>query len=85
MNDFACRFQVFNVAGPCTKVNATQDPSFITPNAPISTIQFCDQVSTVAAFPTGDTVVTVKVRDEAGNLGPAKQIVVRVATPTPKP
>jgi hypothetical protein len=85
MNDFACRFQVFNVAGPCTKVDATQEPAFITKNAPVTTVQFCDQVSTLAAFPTGDTVVTVKVRDANGDLGPAKQIVIRVATPTPKP
>lgn len=85
MNDFACRFRVFNVAGPCTKVDATQEPAFVTKNAPVTTVQFCDQVSTLAAFPTGDTVVTVKVRDANGDLGPARQIVIRVATPTPKP
>jgi hypothetical protein len=81
LNDFACRFQVFNISGPCTKVDATQDPRFITPSAPVTTVQFCDLVSSVAEFPPGDSIVTVKVRDESGNLGPAKQIVIRVATP----
>ena len=85
LNDFACRFQVFNTnqVGPCTKINATQDPALITPNAPLTTVQFCDLVSTVAAFPPGDTIVSVKARDENGSLGPTKQIVIRV--PTPKP
>ncbi|HVO22317.1 MAG TPA: hypothetical protein VMW56_01670 [Candidatus Margulisiibacteriota bacterium] len=89
LNDFGCRFGVFNVGsgsnatGPCTKVDATQDPQLVTRNAPPGTVQFCDQVATVAAFPPGDSVVTVKVRDANGNLGPSKQIVIRVATPKP--
>jgi hypothetical protein len=82
LNDFACRFQVFNFSGPCTKVDATQDPRLITPNAPVTTTQFCDLVSSVAAFPPGDTRLTVKVRGEDGNLGQAKEIVIRVPTPT---
>ena len=89
LNDFGCRFGVFNTGsgtnatGPCTKVDATQDPMLVTRGAPPGTAQFCDQVSTVAAFPPGDSIVTVKVRDENGNLGPTKQIVIRVATPKP--
>ncbi len=89
LNDLGCRFAVFNTGsgsngtGPCTKVDQTQDPMLVTRNAPLGTVQFCDQVSTVAAFPPGDTVVTVEVRDENGNLGPAQQIVIRVATPKP--
>lgn len=89
LNDFACRFGVFNVGsggnatGPCTKVDATQDPQLVTRGAPLGTVQFCDQVASVAAFPPGDSVVTVMVRDERGNLGPSKQIVIRVAPPKP--
>jgi hypothetical protein len=89
LNDFACRFSVFNfgfggnATGPCTKIDATQDPALVTRNAPISTVQYCDQVATTAEFPPGDSIVTAKVRDENGNLGPTKQIVVRVATPKP--
>lgn len=89
LNDFACRFGVFNTGsgssatGPCTKVDATQDPQLVTRGAPSGTIQFCDQVATVAAFPPGDSIVTVKVRDANGNLGSSKQIVIRVATPKP--
>lgn len=89
LNDLACRFGVFNVGtgsngtGPCTKVDATQDPALVTRNAPLSTVQFCDQVSTTTAFPPGDSVLTVKVRDQNGNLGRPTQIVIRVATPKP--
>jgi len=89
LNDLSCRFDVFNTGsgsggtGPCTKVDQTQDPMLVTRNAPLGTIQFCDQASTVASFPPGDTVVTAEVRDQNGNLGPAQQIVIRVATPKP--
>jgi hypothetical protein len=83
LNDFACRFQAFSAAAPCTKTDATQDPKLLSPGAPPSTVQFCDLVASVAAFPPGDSILTVKVRDVNGNLGPAKQIVIRV--PTPKP
>lgn len=89
LNDFGCRFGVFNVGsgstatGPCTKVDATQDAQLVTRGAPPGTVQFCDQVASVAAFPPGDSIVTVKVRDANGNLGPGKQIVIRVATPKP--
>jgi len=83
LNDFACRFQVFTASAPCTKVDATQDAMLLTPGAPISTIQYCDLVSTVAAFPPGDSIVTVRARDENGNTGPSKQIVIRVPAPAP--
>jgi len=83
MNDFACRFQSFTATAPCTKIDATLDPKLLSPGAPLSTVQFCDLVSSVAAFPPGDSIVTVKVRDVNGNLGPAKQIVIRVPTPNP--
>lgn len=82
LNDFACRFNVFTASAPCTKVDPTQDPMLLTPGAPISTIQYCDLVTPVAAFPPGDSIVTVRARDEKGNTGPSKQIVIRVP---PKP
>ncbi|MBX3026038.1 hypothetical protein KF840_14110 [bacterium] len=40
--------------------------------------QFCYQVPMTAAFQPGDTVVAIQLRDSAGNLGPSKEIVVRV-------
>ena len=43
-----------------------------------STIQFCGLVDSAFAFPTGDTLLTVRLRDLLGNLGEPSQIVVRV-------
>lgn len=53
-----------------------------------SRIQFCGLMTSVLQFPPGDTLVTVRLRDMAGNVGPIAQMVVRVgsaddtATPT---
>jgi len=43
-----------------------------------STIQFCGFVTGVLVFPAGDTVVTARVRDQSGNIGPQAQIVIRI-------
>lgn len=80
LNDFACRFQQFSAAAPCTFIDASGDPKLITAGA---SVQFCDFVATTAVFPTGDSLVTARLRDVRGNTGPPAQIVVRVATPTP--
>jgi len=83
LNDFACRFQVFTASAPCTKVDATLEEKLLTPGAPFTTVQYCDLVTAVAAFPPGDSIVTVRARDVNGNTGPPKQMVIRVPTPTP--
>jgi hypothetical protein len=83
LNDFACRFDPFvGVSAPCTLVDATRDPKVVTPGA---AVQFCDFVAANAAFPAGESVLTVKLRDVEKNTGPTAQIVVRVATPPPSP
>jgi hypothetical protein len=41
--------------------------------------QFCLPVAKAWAFPTGDTVVRVRARSISGTVGPAREIVVRVA------
>lgn len=41
-------------------------------------LQFCGFMSQNLAFPSGDTTVTARVRDVQGNLGPARQIIIRV-------
>lgn len=33
------------------------------------------------SFPQGETLLTARVRDDAGNLGPAARIVVRILNP----
>jgi hypothetical protein len=40
--------------------------------------QFCATVDSAMAFPLGDTLVTVRVRDQDGELGDAAQLIVRV-------
>ena len=40
--------------------------------------QFCAPVPTTLQFPIGDTLVSARLRDVAGNLGPVAQIIVRV-------
>lgn len=81
LNTFACRFDPSITAGsPCTFTDSSGDPKLINPGA---AVQFCDFVGETSAFPPGDSIVTVKLRDTAGNLGPPNQIVIRVSTPTP--
>jgi len=58
----------------CTR---TPSGSFATVNS-LSTTQFCIPIAKAWAFPAGDTVVAVRVRDQAGNLGPVQEMVVRV-------
>lgn len=43
-----------------------------------TTTQFCGFINVPLAFPKGETIVTARLRDAAGNFGPEKQIVVRV-------
>ena len=81
LNDFACRFDPqASAATPCTILDASRDPHLINQSA---TVQFCDFVGKTAVFPPGDSILSVTLRDLAGNTGPTAQIVVRVATPTP--
>jgi hypothetical protein len=88
LNDFGCRF--VNGAGQPLGRACSDDAACIrfqdgrfgcvsAANPPPR--QFCGQISQNLAFPTGDTLVTARVRDMAGNLGPPAQIIVRVAPP----
>jgi hypothetical protein len=80
LNDFACRFQALDRTSPCTRIDATGDTRFI---HPFTLQQFCNAVAVTTAFPPGEALLTVRLRDENGNPGPTKQVVVRVATFTP--
>jgi len=78
--DFSCRFQQASVSLPC--LNGTDNnPTLGNPGAnPVA--EFCDAGAAGQAFPVGvDTVLTVRLRDKALNLGPPEQIVVRVLSP----
>lgn len=84
VNDLACRF-VDGTGQPigrvpsesCVKILPTADYIFVDTN---STIQFCGFITGVSPFPTGDTTVTVRLRDIAGNPGAAAQLVVHVGS-----
>jgi len=89
LNNFGCRFEDGRGRtmgrGPDDHCLAGQ--GFVIPN---STIEFCTPViSPVLAFQTGDTVLSVRLRDVTGAVGPVTQIGVFVgdlsstATPTP--
>lgn len=43
-----------------------------------STVQFCAQISLPLSFKNGDTIVTVRLKDTSGSIGPEKRLVVRV-------
>lgn len=82
MNDLACRFT--NAAGQpgglspedaCTSFADGTD-HFVEAR---STIQFCALMDKPFGFQDGDTIVTVRVRDVAGNVSAAAQFIVRVA------
>ena len=75
LNDLGCRFRVYAE----TDFACTQDSSgnFLFGSAG-STVQFCTLVDDTLTFPTGDTVLTARLRDTAGNAGMASQIVVRI-------
>lgn len=83
-NDLGCRFDDGMHAprgrgpeAPCTAF-PDGDFHFIDPAA---SVEFCGLVSQPFAFPAGDTIVTVRVRDTSGIVGPPRQMVVRVDTP----
>lgn len=83
-NDLSCRFLdgVGNAIGrqssgdSCVQVPANSSTFRFVSST--STIQFCSLVDSAFAFPEGDTVLTVRLRDVAGNVGVPAQIVVRV-------
>lgn len=82
LNDFACRFETFIESESSCTVDAGGDYAFIKKD---TTTQFCMIVARAYGFPVGETVVTVRLRDTAGNPGPAKRMRIRrPAEPAPR-
>lgn len=77
INDLACRFSARASPGDACTVDAQRNPKFVSPD---STVQFCTvpAVGAEIAFPPGDTRLTVRLRDNAGNPGHPASIVVRI-------
>ena len=90
INDLGCRFvngegetvgrQVADDA--CTKSPQTFDSTFVDST---TTIQFCALVAATWPFPAGDTIVAARARDTEGNIGPRREIVIRVTGFGPTP
>jgi len=76
LNDFSCA----GVAATAPSFACTQDefgsPAFVS-SSPF--VQFCFQVTRDWIFPTGETILTARLRDLLGNLGPEQRLIVRVA------
>ncbi len=77
INDFACRFDARgSSAQACTRDSFGVD-SFTNTQ---SRVQFCSSpgIGTELAFPVGDTIVSARVRDIAGQPGLSRSIAIRV-------
>jgi len=88
VNDFACRFRDAQGAysgrngnDACTAPDRCSGPNPFCFVDPRSTIQFCGEIYDAISFPSGDTVLTARVRDVAGLVSELASIVVRVRTP----
>jgi hypothetical protein len=75
LQDVACRFSIQRTsAEACTRDRFGQF-SFL---GTATRKQFCFAVPVTAAFPEGETVIAVQLVDTLGNLGPKREIVLRV-------
>ncbi|MFN8643626.1 MAG: hypothetical protein U0802_18945 [Candidatus Binatia bacterium] len=77
INDLGCRADDGNGQAAAAQRSACTrlDRSFL---SFASTTRFCVPVDHAWAFPSGDTVVAVRLRDNSGAVGPAREIVVRI-------
>lgn len=89
VNDFACRFKDGSGGrsgrgkdDACTSFPDGFFHFLFPPGAGVqfpSTIQFCGQIGAPLAFPTGDTLITARIRDLAGNISSPMRLIIRVA------
>lgn len=80
LNDFGCRLSFNNALSPCTET--ASGLSFVSSR---STAQFCSTAVVdfgFERFPDGDTLMTVRWRDQGGNLSPERRLIVRVVPPS---
>jgi hypothetical protein len=78
LRDLMCRFSVQSTSSDACTFDRYGQFSFI---AAATRRQFCFQVPQTVVFPAGDTVLAAQMRDTSGNLGPRKEIVIRVGAP----
>ena len=81
ITDFVCRWSVQGMDSPCT-LGPSGDYQYLNSQFPDpgsgGVQQFCRTVESADTFPTGDTILSVRVRDVSGAVSAVKQIVVRV-------
>jgi hypothetical protein len=84
LNDMGCRFEVFLESDSSCTLGPNEDWQFRDAE---TKIQFCMTVARAWNFPIGETLVTVRLRDTAGNYGPVKKIRINRPkdAPTPRP
>lgn len=81
VNDLACRFNVATRRGAACTQDAFGQIGFVDPT---TRAQFCFLLSAAVALPTGDTLVSVQVRDQSGVVSPLRRMIVQVqAGPVP--
>lgn len=84
INDLACRFRdgagdpmgISSDVESCVSFEPEGDSHFV--NVAETTVQFCGFVSGIVSFVPGDTLLTVRLRDQAGNVGVPAQMIIRV-------
>ncbi|MFN8628323.1 MAG: hypothetical protein U0587_20410 [Candidatus Binatia bacterium] len=82
INDLSCRFETHVQPDDACTVDKSGDFAFMSKD---STTQYCMLVARAWGFPTGDTLLSVRVRDTQGNPGPVKQMRLRRPAEPPKP
>jgi len=74
LNDFACRFETFIESDSSCTMNPNGDYAFVNK---ATTTQFCMMVAGAYGFQVGDTILSVRLLDTAGNPGPVKRMRIR--------
>lgn len=84
INDLACRFEIQIESQSACTLNRNGEWEYKSKD---SEIQFCMMVAKAWNFPPGDTLVSVRLRDRAGNPGPVARFWLRrpERPPTPRP
>jgi hypothetical protein len=84
LNDLGCRFETFLESESSCTLGPNEDWSFRDSE---TKMQFCMTVARAWNFPIGDTLVSARLRDSAGNAGPVKRIRINRPkdAPTHKP
>lgn len=83
LNDLGCRF-IDGTGQPVARICALgcvrfESGEFGCESGNDAEVQFCAPIPMALSFPPGDTLVSARVRDLAGNLGAARQLIVRIA------